>query len=75
MCIEQLLEVPVSRLVETCCFGFLTKTCQQKIPTPEAPIVFTGAIVPFNLKQSDAFQNIIEAFASVKLLTNGRLMW
>jgi L-asparaginase len=37
----------------------------EKIPEPRIPVVLTGAMRPFEMKQSDALQNLTEAvFAS-----------
>lgn len=35
------------------------------------PVVFTGAMSPYGLEQSDAFQNVVEAIMAVKLLQPG----
>jgi L-asparaginase len=50
------------------------KFCSAKIPSPSTPIIFTGAITPFHLEQSDAMQNIIESLTAAKLLDNGIYM-
>lgn len=38
---------------------------------PEVPIVFTGAIRPYELRDTDAIQNLTEALAAVRLLEPG----
>jgi L-asparaginase len=38
---------------------------------PEAPIVFTGAMRPFELRDTDALQNLTEALLAVRLLGPG----
>jgi L-asparaginase len=37
----------------------------------EAPIVLTGAMRPYEFRDSDAFQNVTEALLAVRLLTPG----
>ncbi|MGE0867137.1 MAG: asparaginase domain-containing protein [Kofleriaceae bacterium] len=39
--------------------------------TPRAPIVFTGAMRPYELRSTDALQNLTEALLAVQLLTPG----
>ena len=39
--------------------------------TPAAPIVFTGAMRPFELRDTDALQNLTEALLAVRLLEPG----
>ena len=39
--------------------------------TPDAPIVFTGAMRPFELRDTDALQNLTEALLAVRLLDTG----
>jgi L-asparaginase len=41
------------------------------LATPTAPIVFTGAMRPYELRDTDAMQNLVEAFATVRLLSPG----
>jgi L-asparaginase len=41
------------------------------IGTPPAPIVFTGAMRPFELRDTDALQNLTEALVAVRLLDPG----
>jgi L-asparaginase len=38
---------------------------------PAAPIVFTGAMRPYELRDTDAMQNLTEALGSVRLLAPG----
>jgi L-asparaginase len=38
---------------------------------PGAPIVFTGAMRPYELRDTDAMQNLTEALLAVRLLTPG----
>jgi L-asparaginase len=40
-------------------------------PTPAAPIVFTGAMRPYMLRNTDALQNLTEALIAVQLLDPG----
>jgi L-asparaginase len=39
--------------------------------TPAAPIVFTGAMRPYELRSSDALQNLTEALTAVQLVAPG----
>lgn len=39
--------------------------------SPEVPIVFTGAMLPYELRRSDATQNLTEALCAVQLLDAG----
>jgi len=43
----------------------------ELIGTPASPIVFTGAIRPYELRSTDALQNLIEALLAVQLLAPG----
>jgi L-asparaginase len=42
-----------------------------EIPTPRVPIVLTGAMRPFEMKQSDALQNLTEAIFASGVLPPG----
>ena len=41
------------------------------IGEPQAPIVFTGAMRPYELRDTDAMQNLTEAFLAVRLIEPG----
>ena len=41
------------------------------IGTPASPIVFTGAMRPYELRSTDALQNLIEALLAVQLVPPG----
>lgn len=43
----------------------------ELIGTPPAPIVFTGAMRPWELRSSDALQNLTEALLAVQLVAPG----
>jgi L-asparaginase len=43
----------------------------EMIGTPAAPIVFTGAMRPWELRSSDALQNLTEALLAVQLVRPG----
>jgi L-asparaginase len=43
----------------------------QLIGTPAAPIVFTGAMRPWELRSTDALQNLTEALLAVQLVKPG----
>lgn len=45
--------------------------CMSDYTTPAVPIVFTGAMKPLGFDDSDAFQNVVEALASAKILKKG----
>lgn len=38
------------------------------VGTPASPIVFTGAMRPFELRDTDALQNLVEALVAVRLV-------
>jgi L-asparaginase len=42
-----------------------------EIPAPRVPIVLTGALRPFEMKQSDALQNLTEAIFAAGILPPG----
>lgn len=42
-----------------------------ELGTPNAPIVLTGAMRPYELRSTDALQNLIEALLAVQLVTPG----
>lgn len=46
----------------------------QLLGTPETPIVFTGAIRPYELRTTDALQNLTEALIAVQILEPGIYM-
>ena len=43
----------------------------ELVATPAAPIVFTGAMRPWELRSSDALQNLTEALLAVQLVPPG----
>jgi L-asparaginase len=43
----------------------------ESIPEPRVPIVLTGAMRPFEMKQSDALQNLTEAIFATGVLAPG----
>jgi L-asparaginase len=45
--------------------------CVELIGTPRVPVVFTGAMRPYELRSSDALQNLTEALISVQLVGPG----
>jgi len=42
-----------------------------QIPEPRVPIIFTGALRPFELRRTDAVQNLTESLLAVQLLQPG----
>lgn len=59
---------PIVVLHGTDTLEYTVQYCSQKIPRPKVPIVFTGAMKPFGFVDSDAIQNVCEAFLVAKLL-------
>ncbi len=45
--------------------------CMKHSPKPSCPIVFTGAMKPLEIEDSDAKQNIIEALMAAQLVQPG----
>jgi L-asparaginase len=45
--------------------------CVEVLGTPRVPVVFTGAIRPYELRSTDALQNLTEALLAVQLLAPG----
>ncbi len=44
------------------------------LPKPDVPILFTGAMVPFVIRESDAFQNLTESLLALRLLPPGHFV-
>jgi L-asparaginase len=51
--------------------GLTGERILEKIPDPPVPIVLTGAMRPFEMKRSDALQNLTEALFAAGLLPPG----
>lgn len=45
--------------------------CVELLGTPRVPVVFTGAMRPYELRSTDALQNLTEALLAVQLLAPG----
>jgi L-asparaginase len=45
--------------------------CVELLGTPRVPVVFTGAMRPYELRSTDALQNLTEALLAVQLLPPG----
>jgi L-asparaginase len=45
--------------------------CVELMGTPRVPVVFTGAMRPYELRSTDALQNVTEALMAVQLLAPG----
>ncbi|MEM6672920.1 MAG: asparaginase domain-containing protein [Planctomycetota bacterium] len=43
----------------------------EREPEPRVPIVLTGAMRPYELRSTDAIQNLVEAFLAVQLASPG----
>jgi L-asparaginase len=47
------------------------KLLYQEIPSPRCPIIFTGAMRPYEFRDSDASQNVTEALFAAVLVEPG----
>jgi L-asparaginase len=45
--------------------------CVEVLGTPPVPIVLTGAMIPYMMRNTDALQNLVEAFLAVQFLDPG----
>ncbi len=45
--------------------------CVEVMGTPRVPVVFTGAMRPYELRSTDALQNLTEALLAVQILAPG----
>ena len=45
--------------------------CEALLGSPTGPVVFTGAMRPYELRSSDALQNLTEALIAIQLLPAG----
>lgn len=45
--------------------------CVELLGTPRVPVVFTGAMRPYELRSTDALQNLTEALLAVQLVPPG----
>lgn len=63
--------IPVLVIHGTDTMELTANLCFKKIKKPLAPIVFTGAMVPIGLIDSDGNQNIAEALMACKILKSG----
>lgn len=45
--------------------------CQKKLSSIDVPIIFTGAMVPAGMRNSDAIQNMTEALLLAKIVEKG----
>lgn len=45
--------------------------CVERLGCPRVPIVFTGAMRPYELRSTDALQNLTEALLAVQILAPG----
>jgi L-asparaginase len=45
--------------------------CVELLPEPRVPVVFTGAMRPYEVRGSDALQNVTEALLAVQLCSPG----
>jgi len=45
--------------------------CVYELGTPASPVVFTGAMRPYELRSTDALQNLTEALLAVQILPPG----
>lgn len=47
------------------------KVVAARLPDLRAPVVFTGAMTPFGIEESDAMQNLTEALLATRLMPPG----
>ena len=47
------------------------KYCFEKIPHPTVPVIFTGAMLPPDFTNSDAYQNLSESLLAAKMASPG----
>jgi L-asparaginase len=47
------------------------KYCFEKIPHPAVPVIFTGAMLPPDFINSDAYQNLSESLLAAKMVSPG----
>ena len=45
--------------------------CVELVGTPRVPVVFTGAMRPYELRSTDALQNLTEALLAVQIVAPG----
>ena len=51
--------------------AFSGDRCVEVMGTPRVPVVFTGAMRPYELRSTDALQNLTEALLAVQLCAPG----
>lgn len=64
-------KAPIVVLHGTDTMALSAQYCQQKFPQPLVAVVFTGAMRPIGLENSDALQNVAEAILASTLLSPG----
>lgn len=47
------------------------EACLKELGTPTVPIVFTGAMRPWEMRNTDALQNLTESLTAVQILSPG----
>jgi L-asparaginase len=62
---------PIVVLHGTDTMDLTVQYCAERLPQAKVPIVFTGAMVPLELKDSDAMQNVAEAVMVAKIVAPG----
>ena len=63
--------VPVVVLHGTDTMAETIALCRREVADPPVPVVFTGAMRPLGLEDSDALQNVAEALLAARLLPPG----
>jgi L-asparaginase len=51
--------------------SFSGEACVEELGVPRVPVVFTGAMRPYELRTTDALQNLTEALLAVQILAPG----
>lgn len=62
---------PVVILHGTDTMSVTAELAAKEIPGPKFPVIFTGAMRPMGFEDTDATQNVTEAFLAAKILAGG----
>lgn len=67
----EIYKSPIVVLHGTDTMEVTAKFCFEKHPTISVPVIFTGAMKPLEIMDSDAKQNVVEALFAAKLISKG----
>jgi L-asparaginase len=67
----EVYQSPIIVLHGTDTMAVSAKFCFEKHPSITVPVIFTGAMKPLEIMDSDAQQNVVEALFAAKLVTSG----